>query len=141
MAMHNLTLPVISAFTAGILIILQILLLAAVALARRRNRQSLGDGDNPDLRRAIRRHGNLAENAALFIAGFALLEMLGAPPATLEILCALFVLGRISHAVGLSLQNTVNPLRVGGVVLTVGVGLTLGVRLIQLALPLIPHTF
>jgi uncharacterized membrane protein YecN with MAPEG domain len=137
--MHGFILPVVSAFTAGILILMQVALMAAVVLARRRNRQSLGDGSNPALLRAIRRHGNFAENAAIFIAGFTLLEMLGASQANLAILCALFVVGRISHALGLSLQNTVNPLRVGGVVLTVGVGLTLGVRLIQLALPLLPH--
>jgi uncharacterized membrane protein YecN with MAPEG domain len=139
--MHGFTLPIVSAFTAGVLILMQIALMAAVVLARRRNRQSLGEGNNPGLLRAIRRHGNFAENAAIFIAGFALLEMLGAPRATLAVLCALFVLGRISHALGLSLQNTVNPLRVGGVVVTIGVGLTLGVRLIQLALPLLPHLF
>jgi uncharacterized membrane protein YecN with MAPEG domain len=139
--MHGLTLPVVSAFTAGILIVMQIVLLAAVTLARRRSGQSLGEGDNPDLLRAIRRHGNFAENAALFVAGFTLFEMLGAPLVTLEILCALFVLGRVSHALGLSLRNTLNPFRIAGAVLTIGVGLTLGVRLILLALPLIPHAF
>jgi hypothetical protein len=46
-----------------------------------------------------------------------------------------FVLGRISHAVGLSMKQTVNPFRVGGIVLTVITGVALGLRLMMFALP------
>jgi uncharacterized membrane protein YecN with MAPEG domain len=69
--------PIVSALAAGILIIMQMALMTAVILSRRRNQQSLGDGGHKSLLRAIRRHGNFAENAAVFIAGFALLEVLG----------------------------------------------------------------
>jgi uncharacterized membrane protein YecN with MAPEG domain len=102
-----LTPPLISALTAGILIVMQMALALTVALARRRNRQSLGDGGNKDVLQAARRHGNLAENAALFIAGFTLMELLGGDRVELEILCAVFVLARVSHAIGLSMPNTV----------------------------------
>jgi uncharacterized membrane protein YecN with MAPEG domain len=129
------TLPVVSALTAGVLIILQMALMMAVVLARRNNRQSLGDGGSSELLRAIRRHGNLAENAGVFIAGFTLLELLGVGRPRLEILCGIFVLGRISHAIGLTLHRTVNPLRIGGVAATVGVGIALAVWLIRMALP------
>jgi uncharacterized protein len=139
--MHTLPLPVVSAVTAGVLIIVQMVLALSVVLARRKNRQSLGDGGNPDVLRAMRRHGNLAENAAIFIGGFTLLELMGEPQKSLEIMCAIFVAGRLSHAVGLSLKNTVNPLRVLGVFATVGVGLTLGVRLLVLGLALLPPVF
>lgn len=130
--MHDLPLPVVSAVTAGALILIQMVLALVVVLARRRNRQSLGDGGNPDVLRAMRRHGNFAENAAIFIAGFILFELIGGPRQTLEIMCAVFVAGRLSHAIGLSLKNTVNPLRVLGIFATVGVGLTLGVQLLVL---------
>jgi uncharacterized membrane protein YecN with MAPEG domain len=130
--------PAISALTAGILIMLQMALTAGVALARRRNRQSLGDGGDQGLLRAIRRHGNLAENAALFIAGFTLLELAGDNRFSLQILCAVFVLARISHAVGLSMDKTVNPLRVAGVFGTIGVGVALGVRLVLVAMSSLP---
>jgi uncharacterized protein len=130
--------PAISALTAGILIILQMALTADVALARRRNRQSLGDGGDQGLLRAIRRHGNLAENAALFIAGFTLLELAGGDRFSLQILCAVFVLARISHAVGLSMDRTVNPLRIAGVFGTIGVGVALGVRLVLVAMSSLP---
>lgn len=130
--------PIISALTAGILIMLQMALMTSVALARRRDRQSLGDGGNQGLLRAIRRHGNLAENAALFIAGFTLLEICGGSRGSLEILCSLFVLARISHAIGLSMDKTANPFRLIGALGTVGAGLGLGVRLLLVAVSQLP---
>jgi uncharacterized protein len=129
-----LTPPLISALTAGILIVMQMGLALTVALARRRNRQSLGDGGNKDVLQAARRHGNLAENAALFIGGFTLFEMLGGSRIELEILCAIFVLARISHAIGLSVQNTVNPFRIIGITATIAVGVALGLALVRIGL-------
>jgi uncharacterized protein len=126
--------PLISAATAGILIIMQTILMMTVVAARRRNRQSLGDGGHQDLLLAVRRHGNFAENAALFLAGFTLLELTGGGRIALAVLCAAFVLGRISHAIGLSLPQTVNRFRVAGVLLTAIVGTALGVRLLLLGL-------
>jgi hypothetical protein len=125
--------PVVSALTAGILIITQMALLYAVVRARRSNRQSLGDAGKGELLRAIRRHGNFAENAAIFITGFALLELMGVGRIGLAVLCGAFVLARIPHLVGLSMKNTVNPLRIGGTVVTTFVGVTLGIRLIVCA--------
>jgi hypothetical protein len=129
--------PLVSALTGGVLIIMQMLLMLAVVVARRRNRQSLGDGGKPEVLQAIRRHGNLAENAALFIAGFALLELIDGHRPSLEIMCALFVLGRISHIIGLSMPKTVNNFRVGGIGATIVVGFALGLSLIRAALPLL----
>ena len=133
--MTNLVPPVISAFTAGILILLQTALVFAAVNQRRLHGQSLGESTDPNVTRAIRRHGNLAENAAIFIACIALLEMLGGGRMWVELLCGAFVLARLLHALGLSLRNTVNPFRVAGVVLTVAVGLGLGVRLVLIAAP------
>jgi uncharacterized membrane protein YecN with MAPEG domain len=131
----SFTPPFVSAFTAGLLIIIQMALLFDVVRTRRRVGQSLGDGDDPALLAAVRRHGNFAENAAIFIACFALLEMLDGRRPSLFILCAGFVLGRISHIIGLSMKKTVNPFRIGGIFLTIGIGLTLGLRLLMAALP------
>jgi uncharacterized protein len=127
--------PVISAFTAGILILLQTALVFAAVNQRRQHGPSVGEPTNPDVTRAIRRHGNLAENAAIFIACIALLEMLGGGRVWVEVLCAAFVAARLLHAFGLSLKNTTNAFRVVGVILTVVVGLTLGVRLVLVAAP------
>ncbi len=132
--MQSTSLPIVSSLTAGILLALQMVLMIGVILSRRENRQSLSDGGHPDLLRAMRRHGNLAENAAIFIAGFALLELMGADRTGIAIMSAIFVTGRISHAVGLSLQKTANVFRMAGVISTALVGITLGVRLILVAL-------
>ena len=126
--------PLISTLTAGILIVMQMLLAVGVVLARRRIRQSVGDGGNKEMLLAIRRHGNLAENAALFIAGFTLMELFGGNRLELEILCAVFVLARISHAIGLSMDRTVNPFRIVGITGTIVVGMVLGTGLVRLAL-------
>ncbi len=135
--MPTLALPAVSALTAGILIVLQMLLLLTVVLARRSNQQSLGDGGNANMLRSIRRHGNLAENAAIFVVCAALLEMLGESRLTMEILCGAFVLARLSHAIGLSFGRTVNIFRFVGTTVTVAVSIWAGVLLIQIALPLV----
>jgi uncharacterized membrane protein YecN with MAPEG domain len=134
--MPTLAVPAISALTAGVLILLQMFLLLTVVLARRSNRQSLGDGGNANMLRAIRRHGNLAENAAIFVVSVTILEMLGESRTFVEILCGAFVLARLSHAIGLSFGRTVNIFRFLGATTTVIVGIAVGVRLIEIAWPL-----
>jgi uncharacterized membrane protein YecN with MAPEG domain len=129
----SFTPPIVTALTAGLTIVTQMLLLLGVVRVRHRARQSIGDGGNRELLMAIRRHGNFVENAAIFIACFALLEIIGGGGPWLMILCAAFVLGRISHIVGLSMKQTVNPFRIGGTALTGAVGLALGLQLIVIA--------
>ena len=135
--MPSLVAPIVSAVTAGVLIIIQMALLLTVAFLRRRNKQSLGDGGNDDILRASRRHGNFAENAAIFVIALALFELMGGGTQTAEIYAGVFIFGRLAHAVGLSMKNTANLPRVLGIVLTVGVGVVLGARLIMLGLPLL----
>jgi uncharacterized membrane protein YecN with MAPEG domain len=119
--------------TAGVLLMLQMALMLSVVLARRRARVSLGAGDDERLLRAIRRHGNLAENAGIFLVAFALLELTGEERARLAVLGAVFVLARVAHVVGLSMKRSLNPVRVAGVALTACVGFALGWRLLSTA--------
>ena len=135
--MQSITLPIVSGLTAGILIAIQMVLMLGVIFSRRKYRQSLSDGSHPGLLRAMRRHGNFAENAAIFIAGLTLLELMGASRREVEVIAAIFVAGRLSHAIGLSLPKTVNIFRTLGATATVLIGFTLGVRLVSMALPLI----
>lgn len=133
--MPSLSAPVVSAVTAGILIIVQMALLLTVVFIRRRDKQSPGDGGNADLLRATRRHGNFAENAAIFVIALALFEMISGERLVAEIYAGIFIVGRLAHAVGLSMKNTANLPRVLGIVATVGVCVVLGVRLVMLGLP------
>jgi len=130
--MTTVTMPLVSAITAGVLLIIQMLLMLRTALTRRSAGVSLGSGEG-DLLRRSRRHGNLAENAAIFIAGFTLVELMGENRVWLEVACGLFVFARLLHIVGLSQKNTVNAFRVVGVILTFAIGVGLGIRLIHLA--------
>ena len=135
--MPALTAPIVSAIAAGVLIVIQMALLLTVVVARRRGKQSLGDGGDANVLRAMRRHGNFAENAAIFVVALALFEMIGGERLTAEIYAGIFIVGRLAHAVGLSLQNTRNLPRVLGILATVGVGVVLGARLVMLGLPLL----
>ena len=135
--MPSVEVPIVSAVTAGVLIIIQMLLLLLVSFVRRRDKQSLGDGGNADVLRAARRHGNLAENAAIFVVALALFELIGGGRHMTEIYAGIFIVGRLAHAVGLSMKNTSNILRVLGTVVTVGVCVVLGVRLVMIGLPLL----
>ncbi|MEM8825925.1 MAG: MAPEG family protein, partial [Pseudomonadota bacterium] len=54
------------------------------------------------LEQRVRRHGNLAENAALMLAGIALLELLSGQTLTVTLLAFGFAVARLAHAIGFS---------------------------------------
>jgi uncharacterized membrane protein YecN with MAPEG domain len=84
---------------------LWIVLVLAVVVVRGRiqHKVTLGDGGNPGLLRAIRAHGNAIEYVPAGMLGLALLAFLEAPPIlAVQILGAMFTLGRLLHAFGLS---------------------------------------
>jgi len=97
-----MTLPIISGFAAALIGVFQIILMLAVGNARRAERVSLGDGGNESLLMKIRRHGNLTENAPIFLILLGFLEITGGPKAAILALACIFVLARFSHAFALS---------------------------------------
>ncbi len=97
-----MTIPIIAALTGAVLIILQALLMVMVGAHRIRSGVNLGTGDDQALERKIRRHGNLAENAGLFVAVLALAEMTVVPNSVVEIIAVIFIIARLSHAAALS---------------------------------------
>ena len=97
-----MTIPIIAAVAGAVLITMQAILMILVGIHRIRHQVNLGSGDDPTLERKIRRHGNLAENAALFIVVLALAEMTVVPNAVVEIIAIVFIVGRILHAIALS---------------------------------------
>lgn len=96
----TMTLPVISALVAAILIVLQQVLMIAVGMHRAKVQIGVGVGEDRTLERKMRRHGNLAENAGLFVATLALAELCGAPRSVVVGFGTVFVLARLSHALG-----------------------------------------
>ena len=92
--------PYVSAALGAFLIVLQQLLMISVGFHRTKVRLGVGIGDDPDTERKVRRHGNLAENAALFIVVLALTELSGASNTAVVSFAIVFAIARICHAVG-----------------------------------------
>ncbi|MBV9542466.1 MAG: MAPEG family protein [Alphaproteobacteria bacterium] len=67
----------------------------------------------------IRMHGNLAENAPLFLILLMLTEMSGRWSGLVPIFALVFVLARFSHAIGLRMSAGVSVFRLFGVLGTV----------------------
>lgn len=110
-----MTFPYITAATAIPLAVLQMLLMLYTARGRGRYRAGLGDGGSEALLRRIRMHGNLAENAPLFLILLALTEASGQWTTLVPIFAVAFVVFRLLHAVGLAISSGPSPFRFIGV--------------------------
>ena len=97
-----MNLPIISAIVAAILIILQQSLMLTVGLYRTKVKTGVGSGGDTTLERKIRRHGNLAENAALFVATLGLAELCGTPKVIITGFGTVFLLSRLLHMLSFS---------------------------------------
>jgi hypothetical protein len=73
----TMNLPLYTALTAACILFLQLGLMLSVGLRRVKYRQGIGDGGHDDLSLLVRRHGNLAENGAIFVVVLAVLEIVG----------------------------------------------------------------
>jgi uncharacterized protein len=109
---------IITAFYAGLLGLLLIGLSLRVALVRLRRRIPLGNGEDRDLERRVRAHGNFVEYAAFALLQLGLLETLGTAPLLLHLNGAAFTLGRVMHAWGLSRRSGASAGRMAGIMLT-----------------------
>ncbi|MEO0981394.1 MAG: MAPEG family protein [Pseudomonadota bacterium] len=94
--------PVFTAVFAAVLIILQQILMLSVGLHRAATLRGVGVGDDATLLRKQRRHGNLSENSAILIILIGLLELTGASASAVLAFAALFLGGRVFHAIGFS---------------------------------------
>lgn len=97
--------PTTAALAAAVLIALQVALMLSVGMHRFAVKVGVGNGEDRDLERKIRRHGNLSENAAIFVIVIALIEMAGGGGTVLMALAGAFVLARLSHAIAFSSQS------------------------------------
>jgi hypothetical protein len=69
---------------------------------RKRLQIGIGDGGNPQLLRAMRVHSNFAEYVPLCLVLLLLVEGQGAPALLVHGLCVGLLVGRVSHAFGVS---------------------------------------
>ncbi len=84
-------------------IVLLVFLSVRVGQARSKNKVSLGHGDNDDVLTAVRCHGNYIEYAPAALLGLVVLAMIGAGTVLINILGAVFFIGRLAHLAGLGL--------------------------------------
>jgi len=97
-----MTAPILTAYAAAFIAIFQIVLMMTVGLSRGKNGIPFGDGGDDIMLRKIRRHGNLTENAPIFLILLALLELTSGPQSAVAGFAGLFIVARLSHAIALS---------------------------------------
>ncbi len=114
----------VTALYAAIIGIIAIWLGSRPGLLRGKTKISVGDGGNPDLLLAMRRHANFAEWVPLTLIIIALLEMQGAPRIAIHCLGAALIIFRLAHAQGLrgdSIQGAGRAIGAFGTVLVLGI--------------------
>jgi uncharacterized membrane protein YecN with MAPEG domain len=77
-----------------------------------------GDGGNPLLLQRMRAQANFVENTPFVLVLIAAIELTGKGGKWLAIVGSIYMLARISHALGMD-RTTTNPLRATGFIVTV----------------------
>ncbi len=106
------------ALYAALIVLMGVGLTYLVINQRRTKQIGIGDGGDKTAARLIRVHGNFCENAPFALALLILLPLLGAGSWTIHAVGALFLGGRIAHAVGLSGSAGVSLGRMIGMIMT-----------------------
>jgi uncharacterized membrane protein YecN with MAPEG domain len=108
----------ITSLYAGLLALLFVALSVRTLRMRRRLRISVGDAGNESMLRAMRVHANFAEYVPLSLMLIYLVEQSAANPLFVHVLGLCVLVGRVSHAVGVSRVNERYGYRVFGMALT-----------------------
>ena len=116
---------VITAFYAGLLALVYLVLSLRVVQFRRRG-ISLGDGGNPHMRRVIRGHANFAEYVPFILVLMLILERGRTPVYVLHALGITLLIARVLHGYALSFTQKFFLGRFLGAALTFGVLLVAG---------------
>ncbi len=93
--------PVITALYAGILGLISVAIAGAAGRMRGQTGTSIGDGGNPQLLLAMRRHANFIEYVPLTLILLGLLELNGVSPVAIHCLGGGLVVFRLCHAAGI----------------------------------------
>jgi hypothetical protein len=103
---------------AAVLALLFIALSVRTLRLRRRLRIAVGDGGDARMLRAMRVHANFAEYVPLSLLLIYMLESAGGPSALVHALCLGLLVGRLSHAYGVSRSSEDLRYRVFGMAMT-----------------------
>ena len=94
--------PYVAALVGAVLIIMQQVFMMITGTYRGKVEIGVGFGEDKELERKIRRHGNLAENAAIFLVVLSFAEILSGGGLVTTIIGIAFPVSRISHAIAFS---------------------------------------
>ena len=110
--------PITIAFYGALLGLVFIYLSVATLRRRKAVQAAIGDGGDVLLRKKVRAHGNFQEYVPISLILLGYFEVLGANPWLLHFSGAALLLGRISHAYGVSQRKENLIFRVVGMSLT-----------------------
>ena len=130
MDLGMVNMPLYTGLTAAVLMLLQIVLMAKVIAARGKHDVLIGTGGNDVVEQSVRAHGNLVENAPVFLIGLALIELIGGSTLWVMALGCVFVVSRLAHCIGLTMTSAVSAGRLAG---TLGTILSMVVAALYLA--------
>jgi uncharacterized membrane protein YecN with MAPEG domain len=119
---------------AAILAIFYIAMSFYVIITRARTHVLVGDGGNPDLLVAIRRHGTMAEYMPFAVVMMALGELSGLGATWLHISGIALIAGRLVHPFGVRAEKSPLAPRVAGVFSTFAAMLIPGLYILVSAL-------
>lgn len=89
-----------------------------VVRQRRKNNVPLGNGESKDVEKAMRAHGNFAENIPFLLVLLFMIEFKGGPSYLVHLIGSFALLGRILHAQGILKTRGISYGRFLGMVLT-----------------------
>lgn len=107
------TVPITGLY-AGLQALIAIKLTFDVGSRRGRSKVSIGDGGDPDLHLAIRKHANWTEHVPFALLLMGLLELNGANSLLLHALGLTLLVARLAHPLGLKVDSIASPLRMIG---------------------------
>ncbi len=110
----------------GPLVLLYIWLATRVALYRKSSKVSFGDGDDRELLRRTRAHGNCAEYMPIGVVLLVIVELTGAPALVVHLLGVALVLSRVMHAYAFVVRPMNYVVRRYGMLLNLGMMLVTG---------------
>lgn len=115
---------------AAIIALLFVVLSVRTLRLRHRHRVAIGHGDNRVLERAARAHANFAEYVPIALLLIFFLETLTSSSLLVHVLCIALLVGRVSHAYGVSQPKENFLFRVFGMAMTFTAILTAAGRLL-----------
>jgi uncharacterized protein len=126
--------PTILPLYAALLAIMFVVLSIRTIRQRRKLKIGLGDAGNKDMQRAIRVHANFAEYVPLCLLMIYWVEQSGVYAWFVHALCMTLIVGRLSHAYGVSQQRENFRFRIAGMSLTLTVLIACAAHLLWVAL-------